>query len=101
MSIEKGRAYFRELGMEDRVMEFDVSSATVELAAQALGCEPGRIAKSLSFAAGDRILLIIAAGDVRIDNAKYKAAFGTKAKMLTPDEVTAREAAALAKLRNK
>ena len=88
MSIDKVKAYFRTLGMEDRVMEFDVSSATVELATQALGCEPGRIAKSLSFAAGDRVLLIIAAGDVRIDNAKYKAAFGTKAKMLTPDEVT-------------
>ena len=73
--------------MEDRVLEFDVSSATVELAAAALGCEPGRIAKTLSFLVGDQPILIVSAGDVKIDNSKYKATFGKKAKMLTPDQV--------------
>ena len=72
--------------IEDRVREFDVSSATVELAAQALGCEPRRIAKTLSFMVDGRAVLVVAAGDARIDNPKYKAQFGTKAKMLTPDE---------------
>ena len=85
MSIEKGRAYFRALGIEDRVREFDVSSATVELAAQALGVEGARIAKTLSFKDGDGCLLILAAGDARIDNRKFKDAFHTKAKMLSPD----------------
>lgn len=87
MSIEQGRAYFRALGMEDRVMEFDVSSATVELAAQALGVEGARIAKTLSFKQGEGCILILAAGDARIDNHKFKEKFGMKAKMLTPDEV--------------
>ena len=87
MSIEKGRAYFRELGMEDRVIEFEVSSATVDLAAKALGVEGARIAKTLSFKTPDTCLLILAAGDARIDNRKYKAFFHTKAKMLTADEV--------------
>lgn len=87
MSIEKGRAYFRELGIEDRVMEFTVSSATVELAAQALGVEGARIAKTLSFKTEDGCMLILAAGDARIDNKKFKAIFHLKAKMLTPDEV--------------
>lgn len=88
MSIEKGRAYFRSLGIEDRVREFDVSSATVELAAQALGVEGARIAKTFSFKRADGgCLLILAAGDARIDNPKFKAKFHTKAKMLTPDEV--------------
>jgi prolyl-tRNA editing enzyme YbaK/EbsC (Cys-tRNA(Pro) deacylase) len=87
MSIEKGRAYFRELGMEDRVIEFEVSSATVDLAAKALGVEGARIAKTLSFKTPDTCLLILAAGDARIDNHKYKAFFHTKAKMLTADEV--------------
>ena len=87
MSIEKVRAYFRSVGMEDRVMEFPVSSATVELAAQALGCEPCRIAKTLSFSVGGNPILVVTAGDTKIDNPKYKAQFGTKAKMLTPDEV--------------
>ena len=73
-------------GIADRVKEFDVSSATVELAAQALGCEPCRIAKTLSFMLDDRAILIVAAGDAKVDNSKYKAQFGTKAKMLTPDE---------------
>lgn len=73
--------------MEERIQEFDVSSATVELAAAALHCEPQRIAKTLSFMAGERAVLIVAAGDTKIDNAKYKAKFGKKAKMLTPEEV--------------
>ena len=87
MAIEKVREYFSGLGMEDRILEFDVSSATVELAAQALNCEPCRIAKTLSFMAGEQPVLIVAAGDAKVDNAKYKAEFGKKAKMLTPDEV--------------
>ena len=87
MSIERGRAYFRELGMEDRVREFDVSSATVELAAQALGVEGARIAKTLSFKSGEGCILVLAAGDARIDNRKFKDKFGMKAKMLTPEEV--------------
>ena len=88
MSIEKGRAYFRALGLEDRVQEFSVSSATVELAAQALGVEGARIAKTLSFKLPDeKPILILAAGDARIDNHKYKEKFAAKAKMLTPDEV--------------
>lgn len=88
MSIEKGRAYFRQLGIEDKVMEFEVSSATVELAAQALGVEGARIAKTLSFkTADDGCMLILAAGDARIDNRKFKDKFHLKAKMLTADEV--------------
>ena len=87
MSIERGRAYFRELGIEDKVMEFDVSSATVELAAQALGTEGKRIAKTLSFLLGDKAILIVAAGDAKIDNKKYKALFSQKAKMLTFEQV--------------
>ena len=88
MSIEKGRAYFRSLGIEDKVMEFDVSSATVELAAQALGVEGARIAKTLSFKTQDEgCMLILAAGDARIDNRKFKDTFGLKAKMLTAEEV--------------
>ena len=87
MSIEKGRAYFRQFGMEDRVREFDVSSATVELAALALGVEGARIAKTLSFKKNDSCILILAAGDARIDNHKFKEKFHMKAKMLAPDEV--------------
>lgn len=90
MSIEKVKAYFAQFGMEGRVLEFPVSSATVELAAQALRCEPCRIAKTLSFAVGDTPVLIVAAGDARIDNHKYKARFGTKAKMLTPEQAAQR-----------
>lgn len=86
MSIEKVRAYFRTVGMEDRVLEFPVSSATVELAAQALGCEPCRIAKTLSFSVAGAPILVVTAGDTKIDNAKYKARFGAKAKMLSPDD---------------
>ncbi len=87
MSIEKGRAYFRALGIEDRVREFDVSSATVELAAQALGVDGARIAKTLSFKTESGCMLILAAGDARIDNHKFKERFHFKAKMPTPDEV--------------
>ena len=86
MSIEKVRAYFAGFGMEDRVIEFEVSSATVALAAEALHCEPCRIAKTLSFHVGGKVVLIVAAGDVKIDNAKYKAQFGQKAKMLAFEE---------------
>ena len=86
MAIEKVKEYFSKYGMADRIKEFDVSSATVELAAQALGCEPCRIAKTLSFMVDGRAVLIVTAGDAKIDNPKYKAQFGTKAKMLTPDE---------------
>ena len=87
MSIETGRAYLRARGYEDRIQEFSVSSATVELAAQAVGCEPARIAKTLSFLVGEEPILIVAAGDVKIDNAKYKARFHQKAKMLSPAQV--------------
>ena len=87
MSIEKGRAYFRALGLEERVMEFDVSSATVDLAAKAIGVEGARIAKTLSFKMPEGCLLIVAAGDARIDNHKFKETFHVKARMLTADEV--------------
>ncbi|MDD6815566.1 MAG: YbaK/EbsC family protein [Firmicutes bacterium] len=88
MAIEKVRAFFRELGMEDRIQEFDVSSATVELAAQAVGVEGARICKTLSFKDGeDGCILIQTAGDTKIDNRKFKDTFGQKAKMLTAEEV--------------
>ena len=86
MAIEKVKAFFRQHGMEDRVLEFETSSATVELAAQALHCEPCRIAKTLSFMGKEGPLLVVAAGDAKIDNPKFKAQFGTKPKMLTPEE---------------
>lgn len=87
MAIDKVRGYFRRYGIEERIQEFDVSSATVELAAAALHCEPQRIAKTLSFMADDHAVLVVAAGDAKIDNPKYKAQFGTKAKMLSPEKV--------------
>ena len=86
MAIEKVREYFRQYGMENRVQELEVSSATVELAAKALHCEPCRIAKTLSFLVDGAPVLIVTAGGAKIDNAKYKAQFGTKAKMLAPTE---------------
>ena len=86
MSIEKVREYFTQFGIENRIRQFDVSSATVELAAAALGCEGCRIAKTLSFSVNGSPVLIVAAGDVKIDNPKYKAQFGAKAKMLSHDE---------------
>lgn len=88
MAIEKVREYFKKFGIEDRIQEFSVSSATVELAAQALGVESARIAKSMSFKVDGKAILVIAAGDVKIDNKKFKAQFHTKAKMLSPDEVS-------------
>lgn len=87
MSIEKVKAYFKGFGMEEQIREFDVSSATVELAAEALCCAPQRIAKTLSFLVDGGAVLVVAAGDARIDNPKYKAQFGTKAKMLSPEQV--------------
>lgn len=90
MSIDKVKEYFRNFGMEDQILEFDVSSATVELAAQAVGCEPARICKSLSFKIDERTILILTAGDAKVDNKKYKTFFGAKAKMLAPDEVIER-----------
>ena len=90
MSVEKVRAYFDACGLPGQVMEFAQSSATVGEAAAVLGCEPGRIAKTLAFAAGEKVFLIVAAGDARIDNAKYKASFGCKAKMLPREETETR-----------
>ena len=87
MSIIRVKEYFKQFDMEDRVMEFPVSSATVELAAQALNTEGCRIAKTLSFSVNDSPILIVTAGDAKIDNKKYKSFFGAKAKMLTFDEV--------------
>lgn len=86
MSIERVKAYFKTQNMEHRVQEFTVSSATVELAAQALNCEPCRIAKTLSFNVNGTPVLVVAAGDARIDNPKFKAQFAVKAKMLSPDD---------------
>lgn len=88
MAIDKVREYFKDYGMEDRIREFSVSSATVALAAQALDCAPERIAKTLSFLVQETPVLIVAAGDVKIDNSKYKKQFGTKAKMLSPQQVS-------------
>ena len=87
MSIEKARAYLRECGIDERVQEFDVSSATVELAAAALGVSGQRIAKTLSFKTDEGCVLVVAAGDARIDNRKFKDRFGIKPKMLSADEV--------------
>ena len=86
MSIERVKEYMKEFGKENDILEFEVSSATVALAAEALGCEPCRIAKTLSFKKDEGCILIVTAGDVKIDNAKYKHTFGLKAKMLTADE---------------
>ena len=86
MSIEKVRAYFKPLGIEERIREFDVSSATVELAAVAVGVEGARIAKSMSFKVGEEPIIIVVAGDAKVDNRRYKDEFGTKAKMLTHEE---------------
>lgn len=90
MSIERVRKYFEAYGIGERIMEFPVSSATVELAAQALKCEPARIAKTLAFDCGGETVLIVAAGDCKIDNAKYKQIFHYKAKMLSCDQALQR-----------
>ena len=87
MAIDKVKEYFKQYGLESKILEFPVSSATVELAAQALNTDGCRIAKTLSFMASDSPILIVAAGDAKIDNKKYKSYFGAKAKMLNPDEV--------------
>lgn len=87
MSIEKAEAHLARYGLADRIQTFTVSSATVALAAQALGCEPAHIAKTLSFERGDGAMLVVAAGDARIDNAKFKARFGFKARMLPAERV--------------
>ncbi|MBQ9945412.1 MAG: YbaK/EbsC family protein [Clostridia bacterium] len=87
MAIEKVIEYFEGLGLSDRIIQFDVSSATVELAAEALHCEGARIAKTLSFLVEGSAVLIVTAGDMKIDNPKYKAFFHTKAKMLSPQQV--------------
>lgn len=89
MSIEKARACLEARGYGDRIREFEVSSATVALAAQAVGCEDARIAKTLSFAVGDGCVLVVCAGDAKIDNSKFKAQFHTKAAMLSPEQVEA------------
>ena len=86
MSIQKVREYFKQFGIEDRIREFDVSSATVELAAVAVGVEGARIAKSMSFKVGEEPIIIVVAGDAKVDNSRYKAQFHTKAKMLTHEE---------------
>ena len=86
MSVEKVREYFKTKGIDERIQEFEVSSATVSLATKALECEESRIAKTLSFHIGEKVVLIVTAGDAKIDNPKYKARFGTKAKMLSFDE---------------
>ncbi len=86
MSIERVREYLKKFGADTRIREFEVSSATVSLAAEALGCAPERIAKTLSFVLSDGCILIVAAGDARVDNKKFKLRFGEKAKMPSPDE---------------
>ena len=87
MAIDKVKNYFSKYNMESRILEFEVSSATVSLAAQALNCQEARIAKTLSFLLHDKAILIVTAGDAKIDNSKFKAHFETKAKMLSPDQV--------------
>ncbi len=87
MSVERVKNYLKDYNLDDKIKEFEVSSATVELAAQAAGVIPAKIAKTISFKAGEDAVLIVAAGDAKIDNKKYKERFGIKAKMLTPEEV--------------
>ncbi len=89
MSIEKVRTYLKQFDADARILEFPVSSATVELAAAAVGCEPARIAKTLSFLVGEDCILVVAAGDAKVDNTRFKAQFHTKAKMLPADQVEA------------
>lgn len=87
MAIDKVREYLKQWDRDKDILEFDTSSATVEMASNALGVEPGRIAKTLSFKAEAGAILVVAAGDVKVDNTKFKTEFGMKAKMLTPEEV--------------
>lgn len=88
MAIENVRNFFKQYNMDTQIQEFAVSSATVDLAASALGCEPERIAKTLSFMVNGQAVLVVTTGDAKIDNKKFKEKFNTKAKMLSPDEVT-------------
>ena len=91
MSLERAQKHLEKYGKEKDIQLFDVSSATVELAALALNCEPAKIAKTLSFKLkDDRVILIVFAGDTKVDNAKYKAEFGEKARMLDFSEVEER-----------
>ena len=87
MSLERAKKHWKKYGLEDKIIEFDTSSATVEEAAKALGCSPGEIAKTLSFLVEGKPVLIVVAGDVKIDNSKYKAFFHQKAKMIPVDDV--------------
>ena len=87
MAIEKVRKYFEQYGMEEKILEFDTSSATVELAAMAVGCEPKRIAKTMSFLVENNPILIVLAGDAKVSNPKYKEIFQTKAKMIPAEQV--------------
>lgn len=87
MSVEKAKEHLEKFGLTERIRVFEQSSATVELAAKALGCEPALIAKSLTFLVNGEPIMIVAAGDTKIDNPKYKAQFGVKAKMLSAEEV--------------
>ena len=87
MAIEHVKAFFKQYNMDTRIQEFEASSATVELAATALNCEPERIAKTLSFMADGQAILVVTAGDAKINNKKFKGHFKTKAKMLSPDQV--------------
>ncbi len=89
MSVESVKGYLKQFGLDDRVMEFTQSSATVALAAEALHCEPALIAKTLSFLQNGKAVLVVMAGDTRVDNPKYKERFSCKAKMLTPEEAVA------------
>ncbi|MBD5544657.1 MAG: YbaK/EbsC family protein [Lachnospiraceae bacterium] len=87
MAIEKVREHLKKWNVQDKILEFPVSSATVELAAKALGCEPERIAKTMSFLLDENCILIVTAGDTKIDNGKYKARFGKKAKMVSAEQL--------------
>ena len=87
MSFERVKSYFKSIGMIDRVKEFDKSSATVDLAAKAIGCEPELIAKTMSFQLGDKAILIVTAGDAKVDNRKYKDYFGKKAKFIKAESL--------------
>lgn len=87
MAIERVQQYFKQYGMEDRILTFDKSSETVELAAEAVGCEAKQIAKTMSFLVEEKPILIVMAGDARIANPKYKEMFHTKAKMISPEQV--------------
>lgn len=87
MSFNKAKEYLKKYNLEDRIMEFDVSSATVAEAAQAIGCQEDEIAKTLSFIVEDKPILIVVAGSYKIDNSKYKSVFHTKAKMLPIESV--------------